>query len=60
MRFPRGASCTLISVNYDIGLDKVPSYRLDSGTGFYLVDAGLLKRLVTLSSGIAAYKKVNT
>ncbi|XP_027334240.1 midasin [Abrus precatorius] len=57
MRFPRAASCISISVKCDIGLDMCPSYRLDSATGFYLVDMDLMERLVTLSSGIAADKK---
>lgn len=60
MCFPRAASCKFISVKYDIGLDMHPSYRLDSGTGFYLADLGLMEGLVTLSSGIAADKKVCT
>ena len=48
MRFPRAASCMFISVKHDIGLDMRPSYRLDSATGFYLVDVDLMVRLVTL------------
>ncbi|TKY64312.1 Midasin protein [Spatholobus suberectus] len=59
MRFPRAASCKFISVKRDIGLDMCPSYRLDSATGFYLVDVDLMEKLVTLSSGIAADKKVS-
>ncbi|KAG4379536.1 hypothetical protein GLYMA_16G004800v4 [Glycine max] len=59
MRFPRAASCMFISVKHDIGLDMRPSYRLDSATGFYLVDVDLMVRLVTLSSGVAADQKVS-
>ncbi|KAK4269128.1 hypothetical protein QN277_022325 [Acacia crassicarpa] len=59
MRFPRGALNKLISVKYNSSLYMLPSYRIDSGTGFYSVDTGMLERLVTLSSGIAAYKKVS-
>lgn len=58
MRFPRASSCKFISVNYDLGSDMRPSYRLDFGSGFYLVNMGLMERLVTLSSGIATDKKV--
>ena len=53
MRFPRTALSKMISVK-----DNSNSYILDSGTGFYSVDTGMLERLVTLSSGIAAYRKV--
>ena len=60
MRFPRAASHNFISVGNDIGLDMRPSYRLDFGKGFYLVDLGLMERLVTLSSGIVVDKKVHT
>lgn len=59
MRFPHAASCKSISVKYEIGSDMRPSYGLDSDTGFYLVDMGLMERLVILSSGIAADKKVH-
>ena len=58
MRFPRAASCMFISVKHDIGLDMLPSYQLDSSTGFYLVDADLMERLVTLSNNVATDKKV--
>ncbi|KAL2338821.1 hypothetical protein Fmac_013267 [Flemingia macrophylla] len=59
MRFPRAASCKFISVSRDIVLDRLPSYSLDFAPGFYLVDVDLMERLVTLSSGIAAIKKVS-
>ncbi|KAL3008468.1 hypothetical protein AAZX31_07G033800 [Glycine max] len=59
MRFPRAASCKFISVKHDIGLDMLPSYQLDSSTGFYLVDADLMERLVTLSNNVATDKKVS-
>ncbi|XP_019425404.1 PREDICTED: midasin isoform X2 [Lupinus angustifolius] len=59
MRFPRAASSKFISVKYDIGLHMRPSYELDSDTGFYLVDMGLMQRLINLSTGIAADKKVS-
>ncbi|RDX86825.1 Midasin, partial [Mucuna pruriens] len=59
MRFPRAASWKFISVKRDIGLDMHLSYRLGSATGFYSVDVDLMERLVTLSSGFAADKKVS-
>ncbi|KAK7274391.1 hypothetical protein RIF29_15476 [Crotalaria pallida] len=58
MLFPCAASCKFVSVKSDTGSDMHPSFRLDSGTGFYLLDMGLIEKLVTLSSGIATDKKL--
>ncbi|KAK7244729.1 hypothetical protein RIF29_39555 [Crotalaria pallida] len=58
MRFPCAASCKFVSVKSDTGSDMHPSFRLDSGTDFYLLDMGLIEKLVTLSSGIATDKKL--
>lgn len=57
MRFPRAASWKFISVE-DVGVDLHSSYKLDFGTDFNL-NMGLIERLITLSSGVSADKKVN-
>ncbi|AET01690.2 midasin [Medicago truncatula] len=57
MRFPRAASWKFISVE-DVGVDLHSSYKLDFGTDFYL-NMGLIERLITLSSGVSADKKVS-
>ncbi|KAJ1401027.1 P-loop containing nucleoside triphosphate hydrolase [Sesbania bispinosa] len=59
MRFPRAASCKFISIEYDIGLDMHPSYRLDFGAGYFMLNMDLMERLVTLSRGMATDNKVS-
>ncbi|KAI4355485.1 hypothetical protein L6164_004254 [Bauhinia variegata] len=59
MRFPRSAARKLICVDYNIGMDMHPSYRLNFDSGFNWADMCLLEKLVTLSRGITADKQVS-
>ncbi|KAJ7963223.1 Midasin [Quillaja saponaria] len=59
MRFPRGASSKSISVNYNNGLNGIPSYNVDFAADFHSVNMGLLENLVALSNGTNSDKTVS-